>query len=112
MKIIQWKDSISFATIEMEVIQPPQIIIKYPGNLIKPEMKVGVACISEGYPAPEVKLFKTGSPLDKSVFINDHEILIPSFMKEHEGEYKCIAQNTGGFRNCRFWPVSFFFLEN
>ena len=50
----------------MEVIQPPQIIIKYPGNLIKPEMKVGVACISEGYPAPEVKLFKTGSNLDKS----------------------------------------------
>ena len=98
MKIIQLKDSISFATIEMEVIQPPQIIIKYPGNLIKPEMKVGVACISEGYPAPEVKLFKTGSPLDKSVFINDHEILIPSFMKEHEGEYKCIAQNTGGFQ--------------
>ena len=80
----------------MEVIQPPQIIIKYPGNLIKPEMKVGVACISEGYPAPEVKLFKTGSNLDKSFFVNDHEILIPSFMKEHEGEYKCIAHNTVG----------------
>ena len=86
----------SLASIEIEIVELPKITLRYPGNIIKPKIPVVISCHAEGYPIPNVKIFKVNDDLDVSYYKSESEISIPFMGADEEGEYRCIAENSVG----------------
>ena len=76
------------------IIRPPENAAVQIGG------SVMLTCVSEGIPPPAVTFYFNDEEIteDDSITINDtnHILTITKVDKDHEGDYKCIANSTAG----------------